>query len=434
MSHDDASTRPTRVIDAASEYVVEAERLSPGQSVGRYVVREVIASGGMGTVYRAGRAGDSVEPLVALKVIHPRVALEPSAVSRFHREVEVTRGIEHASIVRVFDSGTLDNGLPYYTMELLEGESLADRIRREGAMSPGDVLAILDPICDAVSVVHARHVVHRDIKASNVFLRTTDTGPLPMLIDFGVAKLLDTPEPGLTRSFQLVGTLAAMSPEQLSGETVDERSDIYMLGVLAFHMLTGAPPFGDRVQARLKYMHLHAPRPRPSQIAKVPPVVDDVVMRAMSRAPDRRYASAQELRAALASALASTAEAPAPRRTVPAVAVLARARVTTETLPRAQTDRRLAERIERAIDDAIDLGVASGLTVAFETGTSVMLVRELPPGSGRARDDAMAALDEVAAQLREDLDVTVHAADAIVEGIDFVGGPLMEVERWAPGD
>ena len=142
--------------------------------------------------------------------------------------------------MRALDHGTLDDGRPYLVLEYIEGPSLRDAIHERGSLPPAEMLAILEPLCDALATAHALGLVHRDVKASNVILGHDVQGPRrPVLLDFGLVKLLDAEGPGLTSSRSMLGTPAAMAPEQMAGQPVDARTDVYALGLLAFHMLTG---------------------------------------------------------------------------------------------------------------------------------------------------------------------------------------------------
>ena len=276
----------------------------PGEVIGGYRVVGAIASGGFGTVYQAehvrlGRA-------VAIKVLHADGAASREVVTRFEREAQLVNLIRHPNVVDVFDFGELDDGRPYFVMELLRGVDLRELIARDGAMPIATALELLAPLCDALDAAHAKGVVHRDIKPSNVFVATAGDARRVVLLDFGVAKLLGDTGPSLTRSRQAIGTPTSMAPEQVRGEAVDARTDVYALGSLAYTMLTGRQPFAAETAVVLQYMHLFADPPRASHAAPIDPRVDDVIVRAMAKDPAGRPASAgaflAELRAAFAAA------------------------------------------------------------------------------------------------------------------------------------
>jgi len=264
--------------------------LDPGTRVGPWEIGEPIASGGYGTVYRATGHGDG-EP-AAVKVLHPELSASREAVLRFEREVRSIRVVRHPGVVDIRDFGYLAGRQPYFAMELLTGETVRSRLRRSGALDVGQVLAVLEPLCSALEAAHAKGVVHRDVKASNVYL-AGDQPPGPeigrvVLLDFGVAKLLDDAGPVVTLTHHAVGSTPCMSPEQITGDDIDPRTDIYGLGVLLFHMLAGTLPFDDKRSAVVWDMHLRVPPPRISERATVPAALDDVLAAAMAKSPDDR--------------------------------------------------------------------------------------------------------------------------------------------------
>lgn len=267
----------------------------PPTRVGPFVVREAIAAGSYGAVYRAEHQ-DSGAP-AAVKIMHAELAASAEAVARFTLEVAVMQRTRHPSVLSVLDSGRLADGRLYLVTELLIGESLEARLVRGGATSPAEVLAILGPVCAALATAHARGVVHRDVKASNVFL----AGARVVLLDFGVAKLQDG-SAALTATGDLIGTLSCMAPEQILGRAVDLRTDVYALGLLAFRMLTGAPVFAARHPIALQQMHLYTQPRAPGAVAGVDPRFDEVVLRALAKAPERRQNGADVFFAELAAA------------------------------------------------------------------------------------------------------------------------------------
>ena len=254
----------------------------PGTRVGCYVLRSLIARGGFGAVYEAqGPTGEAV----AVKVLHANLCDSTASVSRFAREVEVVRRVHHRNVVRILDAGT-DSGVPFLVTELLHGRDLDARIRAQGALSVSEAVRVFESLCAALSAAHDVGIVHRDVKASNVFL-CSDTDRI-VLLDFGIAKLVDNSGPQLTMSREVIGTLAAMAPEQLRGEAVDQRTDVYALGVLAYTMLVGTPPFAEESPTILRYMHSHARRPRASSRGCVTSVMDSVISQAMAISRDDR--------------------------------------------------------------------------------------------------------------------------------------------------
>ena len=274
--------------------------LGVGAVVGSYLLVEKLASGGFGVIWRARSIASGHE--VAIKILHEHLMVSSEAVARLEREAEAIAAIDHPNVVEVFEYNQLEDGRPYIVMELLEGRDLHGHLRARGPMSPARALEVITAVGEAVAAAHQLGIVHRDIKASNVVL-PADGGSRIVLIDFGLAKLLESQGPELTASRSTIGTPSCISPEQIRAESVDHRADIYALGALAYHILTGEPPFADGTALTIHYMHLYSRRPRPSSRVDVPRLLDDVVIKAMAKDPADRYASVAELVEAFAAAI-----------------------------------------------------------------------------------------------------------------------------------
>jgi serine/threonine-protein kinase len=249
-----------------------------------YRIERLIGEGGFGQVWRATRDGT----LVAIKVLHLELIRSHDAIVRFERELAATERLNHRHVVRALDHGTLSDGRPFLVLEYVEGPSLRDVIHERGSLPPAEMLAILEPLCEALGAAHAMGLVHRDVKASNVILGTDAAGSRPVLLDFGLVKLLDQDGPGLTSSRSMLGTPAAMAPEQMRGQPVDARTDVYALGLLAYHMLTGAPAFGAPGVVQ-SYLQIHGPRPRPSSKVDIDPAIDEPIAKALAPDPNNRF-------------------------------------------------------------------------------------------------------------------------------------------------
>jgi serine/threonine protein kinase len=280
---DESRTKPQR---GGTPVPATGDGLAPGTDVGGWCVEHEIARGGFGTLYRARRISDGMPG--ALKLLHEELAASKDLVKRFRREAEIVGALQHPNICRMYETGELPSGLPYMALELLDGRDLQSLIVERGRLTVDEALALLRPIADALDAAHARGVIHRDVKASNVFL--TRDGRV-VLLDFGVAKLLDGGS-GITASRQTLGTLAFMAPEQLAGEDIDHRIDIYALGVLTYQLLTGRLPFDARDPMLLARAQLASTPLPPSTIVAVSPAVDPPIVRALALRPEQRFASA----------------------------------------------------------------------------------------------------------------------------------------------
>jgi eukaryotic-like serine/threonine-protein kinase len=409
-----------------------------GTSAGPFSLEAVVAAGGFGTVYRA-RGGPRGE--AAVKVLHAELAGSAEAVARFEREVAVLGRLDHPGLVDILVVGRLGDGRPFFAMELLDGSDLEERIARDGRLSPAECLAVLGPVCEALAAAHDAGVVHRDIKATNVFL-TRDGRPV--LLDFGIAKLVDPASgaAGLTASRQALGTPSCMAPEQIAGRPATRLSDVYGLGALLYHMLAGEPPFADASPTVMQYLHAHARRPRVTARARVPDAIDDVVATAMALEPDRRHAGPREMLAAARAALAPAAS-PAATETRVALAV----RVEVRLAPSPALDWGDEADLSAALDDADAVWTAArahfctrGFVPALEASESILFVRPLEqaglaPALAAAsavptRDQAaeFEQLIETRAGRHPSVTVTVVArsGEAAFAGNVPVGGPLLD--------
>jgi serine/threonine-protein kinase len=276
--------------------------IEPGQTVGNYTVKAKIGEGGMGAVFLAEHP--VIGRKAALKVIHPQHARNAEVVSRFVTEATAINRIGHEHIVEVTDFGRTDAGDFYFIMEYLEGQPLSEVIERAAPLPPSQALGIAAQIADALAASHEHGVIHRDLKPENIFLVSRGEDPaFVKVLDFGLAKLLHTDgaAPRNTRDGMVMGTPFYMAPEQCEGTAeVDERADVYALGVLLFELLTGKVPFGGNRYADvlMKHMTMRPPSVR-SLVPEVPPEVDAIVQRALSKDPAQRYPSMTAFREAL---------------------------------------------------------------------------------------------------------------------------------------
>jgi Protein kinase domain/CHASE2 domain len=262
--------------------------LEPTAIIAGYRIEEVVGRGGMGVVYRATQL--ALQRTVAIKLIATERTQDPAFRERFKLESRIAASIEHANVVPVYEAGE-DDGLLFIAMRLVEGVDLAQLLGRLGSLEPTRAVRIGSQLAGALDAAHARGLVHRDVKPANVLL-TVDEPEHAYLTDFGVAKQIGA-SAGVTRIDQWVGTLDYLAPEQIRGDPVDERADIYALAGLLHHCLTGQTPFPRDT----------AP-PSPIQLRpSLPQALDDVIARGMAKDPARRFATAAELAHACAHAL-----------------------------------------------------------------------------------------------------------------------------------
>src|SRR5574341_1100330 len=260
----------------------------------RYDVQQEVGQGGMATVYLAQDLRHH-RP-VALKVLHPHLALSLGP-DRFLREIQIAARLQHPHIVPLYDSGRAGDFL-YYVMPYVEGESLRQRLQREGRLPIEDALAIARAVAAALDYAHRQHVVHRDIKPENVMLHEGEA----VVTDFGIAKAVTAAAgDNLTQTGTAVGTPAYMSPEQAGGEAeLDGRSDIYSLGCVMFEMLGGAAPFtGPTAQAIIARLFTEPVPPLSERHQGVPDWLDQAVLRSLAKTPAERYGTAAQFAQAL---------------------------------------------------------------------------------------------------------------------------------------
>ncbi len=348
-----------------------------------YRVERMLGEGGFGQVWYAT---DAAGTPVAIKLLHLELIRSSDALTRFARELEAIQRLEHRNVVRPLARGALDDGRPYLVLECVDGPNLRDQIAEHGPLRPEDMLDILEPLCDALAMAHAAGLVHRDVKPSNVIVGRDARGLRPVLLDFGLVKLLDQDGPSLTSSRNMFGTPVAMAPEQVRGLPVDARTDVYALGLLVFHMLTGAPAFGGLPGIVQNYLQVHGPRPRPSSKVDIDPALDEPVARALAPDPADRFKSASEL-AAVFRAIIRPASNDAIERPVCVLCVEATAELVARAWPIARSlgmiaaiqapDSLLCVALIDRVDPALlarSYGelVTAGASVAIGTSTAII--------------------------------------------------------------
>jgi hypothetical protein len=271
----------------------------PGSVLGGFVIEATAGRGGMGVVYRARQLRP--ERAVALKVISPEFASDPAFQERFERESQIAAQIEHPNVIPVYAVGD-EAGVLYIAMRFVVGTDLRATLTREGRLEPQRAAVIVDQVAQALDAAHAHGLVHRDVKPSNVLVSTSGAREHVYLTDFGLSRHVESSQ-GITATGGLVGTIDYIAPEQARGERVDARTDVYSLGCMLFHVLTGTVPFPRPNDVAKLYAHTADPPPAARElVAELPPAFDEVLARAMAKDPDDRFPSAGDLgRAALAA-------------------------------------------------------------------------------------------------------------------------------------
>src|SRR5579885_120269 len=262
---------------------------------GRYELHRRLARGGMADVFLA--RDQLLDRPVAVKVLFPEFATDPTFVERFRREAQSAANLNHPNIVSVYDWGQ-EQGTYFIVMEYVEGRSLADILRTEGPLHPQRAAEVASDIAAALGFAHRNGVIHRDVKPGNVLI--SPTGQVKVA-DFGIARALGAgAEENLTQAGSVMGTATYFSPEQAQGHSLDPRSDLYSLGVVLYEMVTGRPPFTGESPVTIAYKHVQEPVAPPRSVnLDVPPDLEAIIMKLLRKHPADRYASAEDARADL---------------------------------------------------------------------------------------------------------------------------------------
>ncbi len=268
--------------------------------LGRYRIGRRIARGGMGSVFLARRVDGGER--IAIKVLHPEIALEPRVRERFLNEARAARRISHPAVVRVLDAGEIDGGAAFLVMEFVEGGPLR-RLLRRGPLPERQGVAIARALAGGLDAAHRVGVIHRDLKPENVLIpRAARADAAAKIVDFGIARIIDGPR--LTTTRHVMGTPQYISPEQAMGAALDGRADIYALGVMLYEMLTGDLPFDDDDPETLLRKHIKStPSPISGGLAprRIAPALERLVMRCLEKSPRLRPDDMTEVLSTLAS-------------------------------------------------------------------------------------------------------------------------------------
>jgi serine/threonine-protein kinase len=302
---------------------------------GRYEVGAPLGQGGMAEVFRGRdtRLGRDV----AIKILRPELAGDPTFLARFRREAQAAASLNHPNIVSVYDTGD-DNGVPFIVMEYVEGRTLREVLRTQGRMLPTRALEIVADVCAALEHAHEQGIVHRDIKPANVMLNAQGT---VKVMDFGIARAITASTSQMTQTAAVIGTAQYLSPEQARGEHVDARSDVYSTGCLLYELLTHQPPFTGDSPVAVAYQHVREDPTLPSTLnPDVEPAVESVVMKAMAKNPGNRYQTAAEMRDDLLRAAAGRPVRATPILSASDTTLLTPAAASTAVLGTVQPERR----------------------------------------------------------------------------------------------
>jgi serine/threonine-protein kinase len=283
---------------------------------GQFQILQKVGSGGMGAVYKASQP--SMNRMVGIKILHPKLANRKDLVSRFRREARAMSHLTHPNTVKVFLYGELDDGSLYIVMEFLDGKNLTPTVRADGPFPVERALPVLIEACGALDEAHKKGIIHRDLKPENIFLCDQNgTKDYPKVLDFGLAKVTEREmRPGsiiLTQEGMVFGTPEFMSPEQAQGKPLTPASDTYSLAVILYEVLTGKLPFEAKTAMEYIQAHVSAP-PIPIDIRtgkKFPPLLWQAIDRALKKEPEERFASAADFATAMQAVLAGETKMPA---------------------------------------------------------------------------------------------------------------------------
>ncbi len=297
------NARRAALLDEAKQELAQARKVGgegrfSEQVFGGFRLGNVLGRGAMGEVYEALHV--KTKEGAAVKVLSFDSMRRPDIVARFRREMDISQSLRHANVVSILAVSQPGDEIPYFVMEKLSGQSLAEVLREEGTLKPEECAQLVSALGKGVEAAHAKGVIHRDLKPSNIFLHAADGSKVWKVLDFGISKFVDDGDT-LTAG-AIVGTPGYMSPEQAQGLPVTERSDIYALGVVAYRALTGRPAFGGNDLAAVVHAVVYEMPPRPSEVASLSADMDAFMAIAIAKNPESRFASAGEMAHALALA------------------------------------------------------------------------------------------------------------------------------------
>ena len=368
-----------------------------GQTIlGQFRILQEIGRGGMGAVYKAEQP--DMDRLVAVKILHPRLASRSDLVLRFRREARAMSRLTHPNTVRVLLFGQLDTGALYIVMEFLDGKNLLQVERKEGPLDPVRAGNIMIQVCGALGEAHQQGIVHRDLKPENIVLSTQGgIADFPKVLDFGLAKMKDPPDPktgsmrALTQQGAVFGTPEFMSPEQARGEVLDERSDIYSLCVILYEMVTCKLPFKAKSPMDFITQHIKGkPIPVNERVPGLPLTEKHwaVMLKALTKDKENRYQTTLEFAEALKSwvngsqakhYLPAQADAPAAAPAEPEPASAAAPAAAPAEEPAAEIEasdesREISAEEDRGLSKGVVIGLVGGLVLLFVTVVALVII------------------------------------------------------------
>ena len=349
---------------------------------GRYELGDILGRGGMAEVRRA--VDTRLGRQVAVKQLRTDLATDPTFQARFRREAQSAAGLNHPTIVAVYDTGEETDpitgvSIPYIVMELVEGQTLREVLRDGRKILPERALELTQGVLDALSYSHKAGIVHRDIKPANVML--TGNGAVKVM-DFGIARAVADTSATMTQTAAVIGTAQYLSPEQARGETVDARSDVYSAGCLLYELLVGRPPFIGDSPVSVAYQHVRESPVPPSQLdSMVTPEIDAIVLKSLAKDADDRYQSAREMKADIARVLAGEQATAMVPRVVPEEQIPTRivAPIPPTPPPPAQSKPEPEEEPKRRVGLAILIGVLIAAVLAGGAYGIYRLLQPTPP-------------------------------------------------------
>ena len=387
--------------------------IQPGQMLGAYRIINQVGQGGMATIYKAYQP--SMDRNVAVKVLPGNLADSKEFTQRFQQEAHIIARLEHAHILPVFDYGESD-GVSYFVMRYLEAGTLKNKMEA-GPLSMSEIDRIFTQLADALSYAHSQGVIHRDLKPANALV---DSQGNLFLTDFGIAKILESASPRLTQTDAIMGTPAYISPEQAQAQKVDQRSDIYSLGIILYEMVTGRVPFVADTPLAVILKHVSNPLPLPSSIkTDIPEAIEHVILKALAKNPDDRFNNVADFLTAWKNALAAK-DTPLKKFDSPTAFPSAQATHQTHGMPVAvsKASSKSASRTRWIV--GIVIGACVLLTVA---GIAVFALRGLSPSSGSTAESPVFSGTATTEEFQ------IEIGDEIKNGEPEAGAGLIE----APG-